>query len=78
MVYAAGSKRASLVGVAGIVPELDHMLAVQRFAPQLQGVAGIVGRFRRALGAGCAAGPATVRVRRLDGRAEGIATSAAI
>ena len=35
MVYAAGSKRASLVGVAGMVPELDHMLAVQRFAPQL-------------------------------------------
>ena len=35
MVYAAGSKRASLVGVAGMVPELDHVLAVQRFAPQL-------------------------------------------
>ena len=35
MVYAAGSKRASLVGVAGMVPELDHMLAVQRDAPQL-------------------------------------------
>ena len=35
MVYAAVSKRASLVGVAGMVPELDDMLAVQRFAPQL-------------------------------------------
>ena len=34
MMCAARSKRASLVGVAGMVPELDHVLAVQRVAPQ--------------------------------------------
>ena len=34
MMCAAGSKRASLAGVADMVPELDHVLAVQRVAPQ--------------------------------------------
>ena len=33
MMSAAKSKRAGLVGVAGMVPELGHMLAVQHIAP---------------------------------------------
>ena len=34
MMCAAESKRASLVGVAGMAPELDSVLAVQQVAPQ--------------------------------------------
>ena len=34
MMCAAESKRASLVGVAGMAPEFDSVLAVQQVAPQ--------------------------------------------